>query len=445
VRKLIATTALALVIGGPAVAQQQQQDQQTQQPGQDQQMQQQAGQDQVTTQDQQMMAGQGFYQPQPNDMFVSDLMDAEVYAPAQDAQQQQQQQQGTATTAPQDQQQQDQAAAQDADDGAEVTVQVEDAEGDTAQETITTEGQADTDAQVATETDTDQQQMQQDQAATDQQQMQQDQVATDQQRMRQPGEGLQTRAITQDELQGMENIGSVNDVIIDEQGEIRAVVIDAGGFLGIGAREVALSTDQIEFGYDQQNPDQFYVVTQVTAQELENAPEFNRDQLRQQREQDAGMAQDQQQDAAVVGTGQQQQQQQPATQDQAAAQPGVQQDQQWRGDRQALAAPQMQREGFQQAEAAEITADNLLGANVYDVNDENIGSVNDVVMGPEGQAQYAVIDIGGFLGLGTHTVAIGFEELQVLHDEGWADLRVYVDATQEELENMPEYDGTAVN
>lgn len=411
-RKLIATTALALVIGGPAVAQQQQ----------DQQMQ--VGVDQ----DQQMMAGQGFYQPQANDIFVSDLMDAEVYAPAQDqAQMQQQGQMQADETA-----QQDQAAAQDADDGAEVTVQVEDAEGDTAQETVATEGQADTDAQVATDTD------------TDQQQMQQDQVATGQQQMREPGMGLQTRAMTQDELEGMDNVGSVNDVVIDQEGEIRAVVLDIGGFLGIGAREVALSTDQIEFGYDQQDPDQFYVITQVTAQELENAPEFDRDQLRQQREQQMGVTEDEHQQDAAVGVDQQQQDQ-VATQDQAAAQPGVQQDPQWRGDRQTMAAPQMQREGFQQAEAQEITADNLLGANVYDVNDENIGSVSDVVMGPEGQAEYAVIDIGGFLGLGTHTVAIGFDEMQVLHDEGWADLRVYVDATQEELENMPEYEGTAVN
>jgi hypothetical protein len=303
VRKLIATTALALVIGGPAVAQQQ--DQQTQQPGQDQataQQQQQAGQDQMAGQDQQMMAGQNFYQPQANDLFVSDLMDADVYAPSRDAQQD--------ATATQDQQQQDQAVAgQEADDGAEVTVEVEDAEGDTAQETVTTEGETDADAQVATDTDTDEQ-MQQDQAA-DQQQMQQDQAMTGQQ-MGQAGTGmgLQTRSIQQDELEGMDNIGSVSDVIVDEQGEIRAIVLDVGGFLGIGAREVALSTEEIEFGYDQENPDQFYVISQVTAEELENAPEFDRDQLRQQREEGAGVAQDEQQDAAVVGTDQQQQ---PAT------------------------------------------------------------------------------------------------------------------------------------
>jgi uncharacterized protein YrrD len=435
VRKLIATTALALVIGGPAVAQQQ--DQQTQQPGQD----------QMAGQDQQMMAGQNFYQPQANDLFVSDLMDAEVYAPSRDAQQEGAVQQpgqapGTTATTQQDQAAQQEQAADQQEQAAEQQEQAaeqQQAATDDPQQQQAAEQQEDAAEQQQQAADqqqdaAQQQQMQQDQAAG-QQPMQQDQAMTGQQ-MGQAGTGmgLQTRAIQQDELEGMDSIGSVSDVIVDEQGEIRAIVLDVGGFLGIGAREVALSTDQIEFGYDQENPDQFYVISQVTAEELENAPEFDRDQLRQQRDEGAGVAQDEQQDAAVG--------QQPAPQDRAATDPGAQQDPQWRGDRQALAAPQMQREGFQQAEAQEITADNLLGANVYDVNDENIGSVSDIVMGAEGQAEYAVIDIGGFLGLGTHTVAIGFDEMQVLHDEGWADLRVYVDASQEELENMPEYEAT---
>jgi uncharacterized protein YrrD len=411
-------------------------------------------------QDQQMMAGQNFYQPQANDLFVSDLMDAEVYAPSRDAQQEGAVQQpgqapGTTATTQQDQaaqqeqaaDQQDQAAQQEqaadqqeqAAEQQEQAAEQQQAATDDPQQQQAAEQQEDAAEQQQQAADqqqdaAQQQQMQQDQAAG-QQPMQQDQAMTGQQ-MGQAGTGmgLQTRAIQQDELEGMDSIGSVSDVIVDEQGEIRAIVLDVGGFLGIGAREVALSTDQIEFGYDQENPDQFYVISQVTAEELENAPEFDRDELRQQRDEGAGVAQDEQQDAAVG--------QQPAPQDRAATDPGAQQDPQWRGDRQALAAPQMQREGFQQAEAQEITADNLLGANVYDVNDENIGSVSDIVMGAEGQAEYAVIDIGGFLGLGTHTVAIGFDEMQVLHDEGWADLRVYVDASQEELENMPEYEAT---
>jgi hypothetical protein len=82
VRKLIATTALALDhrrTGRGAARRTRdaaaRQDQATAQ-------QQQAGQDQMAGQDQQMMAGQNFYQPHANDLFLSDLMDADVYAPS---------------------------------------------------------------------------------------------------------------------------------------------------------------------------------------------------------------------------------------------------------------------------------------------------------------------------------------------------------------------------
>ena len=57
-----------------------------------------------------------------------------------------------------------------------------------------------------------------------------------------------------------------------------------------------------------------------------------------------------------------------------------------------------------------------------------------------GEVEYFVLDIGGFLGIGAHTVALGMDEVSVLHDGG-DDLRVYVDATREQLEQMPEYQG----
>jgi uncharacterized protein YrrD len=455
---------VALFIAGPAISQQTgaaQQDAQ-QQPGQQQAQQQQTGQDQQQVgQDQQMAGQQGFYQPQANDLFVSELMDAQVYAPAERAEQQpgqqqgqmqqqpgQQQQTGAAQQPGQQQAQQQEQAAEQQQQAAEQQEQAAEQQQQTAQQP-----QQEQAAQQQEQAAEQQQQAaeQQQQAAEQQQEQpgQQQQVGAQQQpgqmQQQQPGmqrQGFRERQVTQDDLGQMENIGSVSDVIMDEQGEVQAVVLDVGGFLGIGARQVALSMDQIEFGRDQDDPDSIVVISQIGANELENAPEFDRDQLRQDRQWQEGGQQQQ-----MVGTQQQQpgqmqqrdQQAQQQTEQQRAAQPGAQQDQ-WRGDRQTMVAPQMQREGMQQAQPAEITADNLIGANVYDVNDENIGSVSDVIMDPQGQAQYAVVDIGGFLGLGTHTVAIGFDEMQVLHDEGWADLRVYVDATQEQLENMPEYE-----
>ena len=44
-----------------------------------------------------------------------------------------------------------------------------------------------------------------------------------------------------------ESIGSVNDLLTDKSGDIKAVVIGVGGFLGIGEHLVAVSIDKVKF------------------------------------------------------------------------------------------------------------------------------------------------------------------------------------------------------
>ena len=44
-----------------------------------------------------------------------------------------------------------------------------------------------------------------------------------------------------------ESIGSINDLLTDKSGNIKAVVIGVGGFLGVGSRLVAVSFDKIKF------------------------------------------------------------------------------------------------------------------------------------------------------------------------------------------------------
>jgi hypothetical protein len=44
-----------------------------------------------------------------------------------------------------------------------------------------------------------------------------------------------------------ENVGSINDLLTDKNGSIKAVVIGVGGFLGVGTHLVAVSFDKIKF------------------------------------------------------------------------------------------------------------------------------------------------------------------------------------------------------
>ena len=43
------------------------------------------------------------------------------------------------------------------------------------------------------------------------------------------------------------NLGKINDLVLDQNGQVAAVVIGVGGFLGIGESDVAVNFDQLKF------------------------------------------------------------------------------------------------------------------------------------------------------------------------------------------------------
>jgi sporulation protein YlmC with PRC-barrel domain len=44
-----------------------------------------------------------------------------------------------------------------------------------------------------------------------------------------------------------ENMGRIVDVVVDRSGQVRAAVIDFGGFLGVGSRKIAVDWDALSF------------------------------------------------------------------------------------------------------------------------------------------------------------------------------------------------------
>lgn len=64
-----------------------------------------------------------------------------------------------------------------------------------------------------------------------------------------------------------EKIGRVVDVLVSREGELRAAVIDFGGFLGVGTRKVAVAWSTLRFTPD--GP-----VLSMTADELRVTPEY---------------------------------------------------------------------------------------------------------------------------------------------------------------------------
>jgi len=57
-------------------------------------------------------------------------------------------------------------------------------------------------------------------------------------------------------------------------------------------------------------------------------------------------------------------------------------------------------------------ASKVVGLNVYNDKNENIGSINDLLMDKGGAIKAAVISVGGFLGVGSRLVALPYEKLK---------------------------------
>lgn len=112
-------------------------------------------------------------------------------------------------------------------------------------------------------------------------------------------------------------------------------------------------------------------------------------------------------------------------------------------DRPMLRSPtNISREGYQTMEQEELTADALEEAEVYGANDEEIGEVEELLLSEDGSMiEQVVIEVGGFLGMGEHEVAVTMEELHIMRSDDGDEFRVYIDATEEELEAQPEYEG----
>jgi hypothetical protein len=69
-----------------------------------------------------------------------------------------------------------------------------------------------------------------------------------------------------------ENLGSISDLVFAKEGGVEAAVLGVGGFLGIGAKNVAISFDQIEQTTDADG--NLKLILNASKEELDAAPQY---------------------------------------------------------------------------------------------------------------------------------------------------------------------------
>jgi sporulation protein YlmC with PRC-barrel domain len=68
------------------------------------------------------------------------------------------------------------------------------------------------------------------------------------------------------------DLGEIGDIVFDESGNIDAVIVDVGGFLGIGEKPVALNFDSLNIRTDQSGT--LMVSVNTTEDQLKQAPAY---------------------------------------------------------------------------------------------------------------------------------------------------------------------------
>ncbi|QDZ02256.1 PRC-barrel domain containing protein [Nitratireductor mangrovi] len=284
-----------------------------------------------------------------------------------------------------------------------------------------------------------------------------------------------------------ENIGDVNDIVIGPDGNIQAVVIGVGGFLGIGEKHVAIEYDLVEWA--EIDGDRWLVV-ETTADALKAQEEFDRlayqpmpadanvketkpasaeDLAKAPAPEQAGdgagdMAAAEGETAAEENVAESEPATEPAEQDTAmenteggkddrvATADESAQAEDGAADKDTAASPledpakdtdatqtaAIDRSSLEPLATDKITAEEFVGTTVYGANEENIGEIGDVVLTTDGKVDAVIIDVGGFLGIGEKPVAVGLENLEFMTD-GEGNRYLYTNFSQEELEAQPAY------
>jgi len=79
-------------------------------------------------------------------------------------------------------------------------------------------------------------------------------------------------------------------------------------------------------------------------------------------------------------------------------------------------------------------ASKIIGTPVYNEQGEKVGDIDDLIVTPDRTLSYAIVSVGGFLGLGGRLVAIPVEQIRAERDK-----LILPRATKEELKKVPEF------
>jgi len=296
------------------------------------------------------------------------------------------------------------------------------------------------------------------------------------------------RSVYSSEDPESDNIGDVNDLIIGDNGEITQAVVGVGGFLGIGEKDVAVPFNELKVV---EKDGDIRLIYSATKEQLEAAEAFDRTAFDPRARFQETQAANQPADTTGTGgtmapapstdTAAAPATEEPAASTDTAAAPATDTSTNNTSTDMTAAAPAAKpatttdtaaattetapstdtatapatttdqqtaaagstdgaATGFVSFNADQVRASTLMGKELLGPDDKSIGEVADLVLQDDGKTRAAVVDVGGFLGVGEKRVAIPFDQIQMTADPQNADEpKLKVAMTKDQLEQAPEW------
>jgi len=213
--------------------------------------------------------------------------------------------------------------------------------------------------------------------------------------------GADARKLLGRNIKNMQNetIGEIKSIHLDPSGKVDAVIVSVGGFLGVGEREVLLAWRDLQIDANGE-----VVRANMTKDQLKAKAPYSY--------KDPGLRGTVFTDRGVWG---------PERAD--------------RSDTASTNVPTRSTGDFNVA--GQMSAEALIGKTVKNTTNENVGKIDDVYVDASGSVKLVVVSVGGFLGVGSKTVAVPWTDLKFGRDG--SSITVLTNWTKDSLKAMPDY------
>ena len=88
---------------------------------------------------------------------------------------------------------------------------------------------------------------------------------------------------------------------------------------------------------------------------------------------------------------------------------------------------------------SDMLSSNVVGLDIYNQQNNDVGKIQDIAFASSKKITGYILSVGGFLGMGTHYVAVDPDALAISYDANNKVWRASMNATKDQLKAAPEF------